>query len=82
MIYRLVLRLSEQEKQRLEIPFLRIGKGRSRQKASDKKIENEKYHLQLWKDHPLQSYAQTCKTYKDEQVKGIDGIQKAGIGKV
>ena len=47
MIDRLILRLSEQQKERLEVPFLRIGKGRSCQKTAHKEIEYKEHHLQF-----------------------------------
>lgn len=72
MINRLVLRLSEQQKERLKVPFLRIGKGRCCQKAAYKEIEYKKHHLQFREYHSLQNYAKTCEPNEDEQVEGVN----------
>ena len=71
MINRLILRLSEQQKERLKVPFLRIGKGGCCQKAAHKEIEYKEHHLQFREYHSLQNYAQTCESYKDKQVEGV-----------
>ena len=71
MINRFILRLSEQQKERLKIPFLWIGKGRSCQKTSYKEIEYKENHLQFREYHSLQNYAQTCEPHEDKQVEGV-----------